>query len=163
MGAWVDISVRQPPPLGGYLHSESKMKTCYKCKTEKPLNEFYSDCTRPDGRACICKPCKKLHMTTNYDSAKQRNYMLKWKYDITQDDYDSMLLLQGGTCAICNRPCQTGKTLAVDHCHTTGKIRELLCQLCNTALGKFKDSPELLSSAITYLRKHNGPNTNTCG
>jgi len=45
--------------------------------------------------------------------------------------------------------------LYVDHCHSSGKVRGLLCHHCNTALGKFQDSVEVLSSAIDYLRKNN--------
>lgn len=62
-----------------------------------------------------------------------------------------MLAAQGGSCAICNQTCQTGKRLAVDHCHATKKIRGLLCQGCNTSLGKLKDSPATLVAAVNYL------------
>jgi len=82
------------------------------------------------------------------DNSLQRNY------GITLDDYYVMLEKQNNVCAICFKSCKTGKFLAVDHCHETNKIRELLCAACNTALGKFEDSPELLERAAAYLRKH---------
>jgi hypothetical protein len=46
--------------------------------------------------------------------------------------------------------------LAVDHCHTTGKVRGLLCSTCNTALGSFQDNPAYLKAAIHYLESHDG-------
>lgn len=65
-----------------------------------------------------------------------------------------MLTSQGGTCAICHGTATVGR-LAVDHCHLTGKVRGLLCTNCNTALGKLKDSKELLLNAINYLEVNN--------
>ena len=59
---------------------------------------------------------------------------------------------QGGGCAICGITVDpTHKQLSVDHCHNSGKVRGLLCTLCNTALGSFKDDPELLQKAINYV------------
>lgn len=66
--------------------------------------------------------------------------------------YLELLSRQGGRCAICGmESCSTNRAFAVDHCHDTGKIRGLLCFHCNTGLGKFKDSPELIQSAHDYL------------
>jgi len=58
---------------------------------------------------------------------------------------------QGGICAICKKPPQQNKRLAVDHCHTTGDIRGLLCDLCNRGLGFFQDDIERIAIAIVYL------------
>lgn len=57
-----------------------------------------------------------------------------------------------GLCEICLNP-QNGKRLALDHDHSTGKVRGLLCDLCNKALGSFRDSILILESAIEYLQK----------
>ncbi len=81
------------------------------------------------------------------------------KYGMTTYDLADMATKQDHKCAICGNP-ETGtrgglvKHLAVDHDHSTGKIRELLCDACNTGLGKFKDDVELLAKAIAYLHKH---------
>lgn len=65
-----------------------------------------------------------------------------------------MLEAQGGVCAICGGV--TGyKRLTVDHNHTTGKVRGLLCDLCNRALGNVKENTELLRQMIVYLRRYN--------
>jgi len=84
---------------------------------------------------------------------KCRATYLTRKYDITLAEYEEMHEAQEGVCAICFEP-ETGKMLAVDHCHTTGAIRGLLCSHCNTALGKFRDDPARLQSAINYLQEH---------
>lgn len=83
-----------------------------------------------------------------------RNATLRKKYGIVVADYDRMLAAQGGVCKICLTSEwveTTGRAFHVDHCHQTGRIRGLLCQACNTSLGKFKDSPALLRAAAAYL------------
>ena len=75
-------------------------------------------------------------------------------YGLTQAAYDAMLIAQNGVCAIClEPPKQRGQrlNLDVDHCHKTGKVRGLLCPLCNAGLGQFRDDPQRLTSAIHYL------------
>jgi hypothetical protein len=91
----------------------------------------------------------------------EKNAHLKRKYNITLEDYNKMLDEQNGVCSICKDSetkifKKTGKVtdLAVDHCHSTGKVRGLLCWNCNTSIGKMKDSVELLQNAIEYLKKH---------
>jgi len=82
-------------------------------------------------------------------------------YGMSHEEYDAMSESQGHVCAICGNPetAQSGhsatpKKLSVDHCHATRKVRGLLCHLCNTAIGKFNDNPDLLMRAIEYLKKH---------
>lgn len=90
-----------------------------------------------------------------------RAIQLKRDFGITVEQYDEMLKGQDSVCAICGKP-ETSRNkyrdvqpLAVDHCHTTGKVRALLCSNCNRGLGCFKDDPDLLLKAVSYLRKHN--------
>jgi len=78
------------------------------------------------------------------------------KYGLTLDEYITRSATQRDKCAICREPesrSYRGRTaqLAVDHDHATGRIRGLLCSKCNTGLGMFRDSPESLTRAITYL------------
>jgi hypothetical protein len=79
---------------------------------------------------------------------------LKHHYAMTPAIYDAMLKAQGGTCAICDEVCPTGKRLAVDHDHVTDDIRGLLCVNCNTALGKMGDNPTALRYAADYIDGH---------
>lgn len=87
-------------------------------------------------------------------------------YGITLPTYLAMHAAQGGLCAICGRPetkvdPRTGnpRRLAVDHCHKTEKVRQLLCWPCNSALGSFQDDIPRLESAIAYLKRHVPPTT----
>ncbi len=75
------------------------------------------------------------------------------KFGMTLDEYDVMLDAQNGGCAICTRaPEET--SLHVDHDHSTGRIRALLCFQCNNALADFREDPDLLRNAVTYLITH---------
>ncbi len=79
---------------------------------------------------------------------------LKRTFGITGADYSRMLKEQGGVCAICSNACKTGRRLAVDHDHSTGKVRALLCANCNRGIGYLQDSPGLLAEAGRYLLLH---------
>jgi hypothetical protein len=81
---------------------------------------------------------------------------IKRLYGLEKNEYDSLLEYQEHKCYICGTPeeqCSKG-TLNVDHCHSTGKVRGLLCLNCNTAIGHFREDPELLQRAIEYLKKN---------
>lgn len=76
--------------------------------------------------------------------------------EITLEEYDAMLEAQGGGCAICGAT-ESGhgrtRNLCVDHDHTTGAVRALLCHGCNGGLGHFKDDPDRMLAAIEYLKR----------
>ena len=81
-------------------------------------------------------------------------------YGITEDEYEQMKKDQNYLCSICGsegfligRNNHTEK-LAVDHCHTTGIVRGLLCHNCNRALGLMKDDTSILRRAVEYLEEH---------
>lgn len=76
---------------------------------------------------------------------------LKERYNISIEEYNSILEKQNNLCAICKLLSKT--KLNVDHCHNTGRIRGLLCGNCNRALGLFKDNIQYLYNAIEYLSK----------
>lgn len=82
-----------------------------------------------------------------------RRRQLEKRYGITEDIYNDMSALQGHVCAICHRPCRSGRRLAVDHNHRTGGVRGLLCSDCNTGLGKFQDSSVIVYQAARYLER----------
>jgi hypothetical protein len=77
-----------------------------------------------------------------------RKSHLKRKYGLTPEEYDAMVTVQLGLCAICERG---DEQLHVDHNHATGTVRGLLCHGCNKAVGFLHDSPDLLRKAANYL------------
>jgi hypothetical protein len=98
-----------------------------------------------------CKFCSNINRNINY----QKQYHRKLKYNLTQNDYEKMLINQNYSCAICGIHREDlNKDLAVDHCHLTGKIRGLLCANCNSGIGFFKENLFKLKSAIKYIKKH---------
>ena len=82
-------------------------------------------------------------------AASRLNRHLKSCYGMSRADYDALLERQGGVCAICAKPSK--KTLCVDHCHSTGTIRGLLCRKCNLGLGCLADDQAALIAALAYL------------
>jgi hypothetical protein len=135
------------------------MKTCSKCQTSKSLDKFARNKKSKDGLNGLCKSCHavftKAWKTVNRakDAENMRRWQLMNYYGITLEQYKEMLAKQNNVCAICERICKTGASLAVDHCHTTNRVRGLLCAACNRAIGNFQDSPTLLRKAATYLEQ----------
>jgi hypothetical protein len=83
--------------------------------------------------------------------AADRNGYLKRKYGITLEQYENLLSLQNGVCAICGEQRPEERTLHIDHDHETGSIRGLLCFRCNNSLGDLRDSYALFQRAADYL------------
>ena len=83
---------------------------------------------------------------------RQVEYQRVSNYGVTPEMYQAMLDAQDNCCAICGEPFT--KSAHVDHCHASGKVRALLCGGCNRGLGQFKDDPERLTAAATYLLEH---------
>ena len=118
-----------------------KKKTCKDCGQEKSIDEFYSK--RDNEAHAYCKTC---HLVRN------RKYKYKWAYDITVEEVLSMRKEQDFSCKICGTHEEDlTRGLFVDHCHETGKIRGLLCNDCNTLLGRAKDDIDILKRSIKYL------------
>lgn len=80
-----------------------------------------------------------------------RRKMLRRQYGLSPEQYADMLAFQGGGCAICFAPQSGPRALSVDHDHSTGHVRGILCRACNTALGFLNDDPARLWAAIAYL------------
>lgn len=102
----------------------------------------------------LCKSCyKKREYLLNREKILKGNQESRWlrKYGLSSASYYHLLNSQSGKCAICER-LSFNKLLAVDHNHITGETRGLLCQNCNTGLGQFSESPEMLERAAEYLR-----------
>ena len=86
-------------------------------------------------------------------------YKKEWnlkKYGLSLEDYNNMLDEQNHKCKLCLTSFTTliSKNIHIDHCHTTNKVRGVLCLHCNTGLGYFKDNTRTLTKAINYLQEN---------
>ena len=95
-----------------------------------------------------------------YGARHNRGYQLKYCYGMSLTDYDLLFEHQRGACASCKR--RSARTLCVDHCHATGKVRGLLCSKCNLGIGHFEDNPILLRAASAYLEASLGASVGGC-
>ncbi len=112
---------------------------CTMCGKIKPLSQRCDDYN-------ICLPCRRK---------RAMKALMKDKYNISEDEYSEMLARQDGKCAVCGKKFDLehkyARSIHIDHSHKTGKFRGLLCSDCNLGLGRFKDDPKLLATAIAYL------------
>lgn len=146
-------------------------KRCSGCHEVKPVSDFFKHSVSKDGYDTRCKECKRIYLTAWKQSVKNdpirlaaqqeraRKHNLRIMYGLTTEDYTRMYQVQGGVCAICGRPETTPnqhkvRPLFVDHCHKTDKVRGLLCNGCNSALGHFEDDIERLKNAIAYIESY---------
>ena len=148
------MSARWDDPIERKALSEAIRKPP-KCPTcgEADIANFYVDKegrrTNKTCRECHKEACnKRWHARDWLDRWASRNY----KYGVTKEYLIELYQKQDGKCAICAEVPSTQRGLHVDHCHESGKVRGLLCHGCNTALGSFKDNPDLLTKAIEYIR-----------
>lgn len=126
-------------------------KRCPMCGHIKKAEEFPRNRSSWDGLAAYCKPCHNLKMKKIAERlyGGHANFLMMKRYGITIDQKQEMIEAQNGLCLICQeRPAKH-----VDHCHSSGQIRGILCFTCNRGLGKFEDDPELLEMAIEYLNR----------
>ena len=135
-------------------------RKCNKCGEVKQLTDFYKTGRKTDknknNRHYTCKECTKARVKRNHNSTTYRRQHLRRNYDISLEEYEEMLSIQGSKCAVCKTEKAGGKhnVFCVDHDHVTGKVRELLCKDCNIVLGIINDSPEHLGRLMAYILKH---------
>lgn len=129
-------------------------KKCNTCFCEKNVTDFSNHPSNKDGLRKTCKKCRSLQQSTRYanNPNKARESSLKRLYGVTSEKYDEIMEQQKSVCAICHRP-DKNKQLSVDHCHSTGFVRGLLCTSCNLTLGHAQDSPDRLRQAALYLER----------
>lgn len=144
------------------------LRKCRECRQFKVLSEFgiCQSVGRKNRRRWSCRTCRAARESAwkkanpEKSKAKGRAISLRDKYGLTVDEYERIAASQGGVCAICRKPETriirqgTPPRLSVDHDHTTGRVRQLLCNSCNNILGLANDNPALLRAAICYLGRH---------
>lgn len=135
------------------------VKSCEQCNCDFETLEFKAK--RGEERFCS-RSCYDKNRKENKQDKKLLNrlYQKKFKYGLSKEQYFGMYKIQDHKCAICKRNEGEAGRLCVDHCHTTEKVRGLLCNDCNKLLGNAKDSTEILKEAILYLgSSSNGQDT----
>ncbi len=114
---------------------------CPSCEQAVAHENFDRSSRTASGLSSWCKPCK---------GAASRDAYFYRKYKLTQRELNALREGQQNRCAICGDP----DPQHLDHNHSTGKIRKLLCQRCNQGLGLFRDDPHLLHVAGLYIEGH---------
>lgn len=136
----------------------------------KNLTEFNKNSETADGYRYTCKLCRKNGVLTNPDISKAMRFSTRQystrksragldpilakraqKYNITVEHLESLIKSQAGLCACCSK--ELGDKYCIDHCHTTGAVRGLLCYPCNTGIGMLGDNVEGLRAALQYLER----------
>ena len=145
-------------------------KECPSCKKVLASSSFNRS-NRRDGYQTYCRECHNSMQRKKYNSdpeaklkrqtrEQRRNSKkplakkdaeLKRLYGIGIEDYLELIDKQNNVCKICKKECKTKSRLSVDHDHKTKKIRGLLCNRCNRAIGMFEDDPKLLREAARYF------------
>lgn len=128
-------------------------KECSTCGLVLPVAEFGKRAGDPHLYRPSCRTCM------NRKRAERGFHVKLLAHGMTIEQYHAMLTAQDHKCAICRSP-GNGKgrrhqPLCIDHCHTTGKVRGLLCDRCNLGIGNFDDDVSRLEEAAEYIRRNN--------
>ena len=156
------ILVRVTPTKGN-------MKECSKCHHTKPLEYFYKDSHKKDGHWTECKQCaekrekkyrffhtdeirKKKQLSRKRNPIRDKDNDYRRKYGISFEGVKQMYVNQNGQCALCSYRFNKRKDIHVDHNHTTGKVRGLLCMKCNIQIGYIEKAEPVLGKITEYLQ-----------
>jgi len=130
-------------------------KVCTICKVSKDRGEFHLRKKDSMYLQSWCKACKKK-VNSAYDEKSARKNLLK-RRNLSEKEYADLMIKQNQSCAICGslfgHKTKNGKKakLAIDHDHSSGLVRGLLCNKCNRAIGYFHDNVDIMQRAISYL------------
>lgn len=114
------------------------MHECTHCKLNKPTREYLKDTRYTNGHRNTCNRCRTKQVL---------NCQRKKKYGMGTVEYEEFFKKHNHSCDVCGAEDRLG----VDHCHTSGAARGLLCSRCNTALGMVNDDIEVLEGLVGYL------------
>lgn len=135
-------------------------KVCPQCKQFKAEEEYgvrsVKNSLGVPHLKSWCRQCERTAPKPKQSKEYRRKHHLKWRYGISHEDYVQMLSDQGGGCAVCGTTeigDQRASHFHVDHCHTSGKVRGLLCMGCNAAIGSAGDDPSRLRALADYLER----------
>lgn len=136
---------------------EPVSKRCSRCGDTKPASAYGRRSANPAWLRAMCRECERAYSRSwdqaNPEGRRRANarQALRAK-GLSEAEHEALVLLQDGRCAICGHDAgDRTRRLFVDHCHTSGRVRGLLCGRCNSGLGMFLDDAKLLGRAIAYL------------
>ena len=121
----------------GAVFNEQGQRRCFQCDDFKDLSEFYNG-------TGLCKTCSDERGKQYYKSTYRFS-----RYGLTKEEFEQMIDSQDNTCPICRKTLDN--EIHIDHCHTSKKVRGILCGKCNKGLGQFEDDITVLQNAIKYL------------
>lgn len=149
----ITVNLLAPSILDSVRQARKMSRQLRWLNNKRRTNEVYADKCRAEFRAYRVR---KISQEPDWDRFRdtKKHYGVSWQERVR------LFTAQGGACAICTRLLELrgakgcAKTTAVlDHCHTTGRVRGVLCGLCNLALGRFGDDPVNLRAAAAYLER----------
>lgn len=170
----VCVKCHESKPLSEYhVHNVERgyhRNFCKECQNEwakkwretpdgQEYHKTYDECHR-EKQAEYRKIYREALLKSPKLQAKKRSYHRQWElgknFGLSLDDYETMLSAQDGKCAICgtDKSYKNGnkrRNFSVDHDHVTGKVRGLLCFVCNTGIGHLQDDADIIRKAIVYL------------
>jgi len=140
-------------------------KKCSKCGEEKPIiTDFYTNNWKGRKTPTISSMCRGCHNEKHRkqyhaENVEERQKRKKWqrkghlfrKYGLTVKEFSAMILEQKNKCKICKCEMEDPQ---VDHNHSTGELRGLLCRPCNLSLGLLKEDPKVLYNMISYINDY---------
>lgn len=157
--------------LDGKSVSKMISLVCRDCHVEKPMTDFYP-VKGTSGRKPYCRACRSIRSRKWHQRTRDIRLpkLRAWKaqnpeyartariraYGISREEYEHLHKSQDGRCKICKRAEEDSPKgrLAIDHDHATGRVRALLCNLCNIAIGALSEDPHLIRKAAEYLEDH---------
>lgn len=140
LGAYKTAAARTGCTLEEWMRRRSSgLKWCFRCRAWMDADRFSADKSRGGGLKSSCKECASDASTAS-------------RYGMSVDQLHEFRAAHDHQCGI----CASKEILYVDHNHTTGKLRGLLCPSCNSAIGLLAESPERFASALSYLETHRG-------
>lgn len=137
---------------------KEKQRAYYREYQQRPKRKAYKKQWNEQNQAVITARQRARYKADpeKYSTYFRNRYVIR-TYGITQQQYEEMFQQQGGVCGICGSQPDIERhgisRLAIDHCHSTGKIRGLLCNNCNAGMGLIGDTAEHLKAALAYLER----------
>ena len=136
------------------------LKVCSNCKVPKKLDEFYNRYDGEFGEDHHCKLCnskrgKKLYKRSSSLRDKIFFKSIKRNYGLSKQQYIAKLKTQNNKCSICQKDLLVRKDTQVDHCHKSGKVRDIICNKCNSIVGFFESTPNnVIEKIVWYIEYH---------